>query len=130
MDTYRTRPNVPHLPTLHHVVQRPHDLLLRRLAVQPVDLQHVDVSAQPLDASLHRVEDMLPRQSDAVDEVAVVAPARRDGRLAPLIVDAEEALAQDDHAVSRDVVLLQRLADDLLGAAVGVDVSLGALAFF
>ena len=129
VETYRTRPNIPHLPTLHHVIQRPHDLLARRLAIQPVDLQHVDVGAQPLDASVHRVEDVLPRQSDAVDEAGVVASGRRDGRLTALIVHAEEALGQDDHAVTRDVVLLQRLADDLLGAAVGVDVGLGALAF-
>lgn len=59
--TYRASTDIPHLAALNHIVQSLHDLLARRLAVQTVDLQHVDVRAETLDAGVDRVEDMLAR---------------------------------------------------------------------
>lgn len=112
--TYRASTDVPHLAALNHIVQSFHDLLARGLAVQTVDLQHVDVRAEPLDAGVDRVEDVLARQADAVDEVAVVAGRGRDGREVALVVNAVEALGQDDDAVAGDVVFLQGFAEDFL----------------
>lgn len=104
--TYRASTDIAHLPTLNNIVKSLHDLLTRRLPVQAVNLEYIDVRAESLNASVHRVEDMLPRQTDAVDEGAVVACRRRDRREVALVVDAEEALGQDDDAVAGDVVLL------------------------
>lgn len=89
-----------------------------------MDLQHVDVRPQAPHTGVDRVEDVLPRQPDAVDpDGPVVGGAGGDGGGAvAVLVDAQEALGQDDDALARDVVLLEGLADDLLGAAVGVDV--------
>ena len=87
-----------------------------------MDLQHVDIGSQPLDAPLHRIEDVLPAQPDLIDHRPVVRAHRRDVDFAVLLGDAEETLAQDDELLARDVVLLDGLADELFAAAVGVDV--------
>lgn len=79
-----------------------------------MDLQHIDVSAQTLDAGVDRVENVLAGQADTVDKVAIVAGRSGDGRELALVVHAEVALGQDDHAVPRDVVLLQGFADYFL----------------
>lgn len=92
-----------------------------------MDLQHVNVRPEPGDAVLDRVEDVLPREPRAVDKRAVVLAGRRDRGLLALVVDAEEALGQQDHPVARDRVFGQRFAEDFLGAAVGVDVGLGVV---
>lgn len=89
-----------------------------------MDLQDVDICAQTFDAGINCVEDMLARQSGAVDEWTVVGSGGRDGRELALVINAEEALGQNDHAVARDVVLLQSLSNDFLGFAVGVDIGL------
>ena len=59
--TYRARTDIPNFPTLHNIIQRLHNLLLRRLPIHPMDLQHIDIRPQPLHARLHSVENMLPR---------------------------------------------------------------------
>lgn len=110
--TYRAGANIAHLPALNNVVKSLHDLLAGRLPVQTVDLQHIDVRAQPLNTGIDRIEDMLPGETDAVDEGAIIAGRGRDGREVAFVVDAEEALGQDDDAVAGDVVLLQGFADD------------------
>lgn len=89
-----------------------------------MDLQDVNVCAQTFDTSIDCIEDMLARQSGAVDERTVVGSGGRDGRELALVINAEEALGQNDYAVARDVVLLQGLSNDFLGFAVGVDIGL------
>lgn len=89
--TYRTSPDIPNLPTLDDVIQRPHDLLARSLAIQSMDLQYVDVRAQTGDTGIDGVEDVLPREADAVDETAVVGTRGRDRGHAAFVVDAEVA---------------------------------------
>lgn len=90
-----------------------------------MDLQHVDVRPQARDALVDGVEDVLARQADAVDELRAVVGARReDGRLRAVLGDAEVAFGQDGDLVTRDGVLLERLADDFFAAAVRVDVRL------
>jgi hypothetical protein len=79
-----------------------------------MNLQDVDVRAQSLYAGIYRIEDVLAGQTDTVDQVTVVASRRRNRREIALVVHAEEALGEDDHAIARDVVLFQGLADDLL----------------
>jgi hypothetical protein len=71
-----------------------------------VDLQHIDVRAQSGNAGVHSVEDVLAGQSDAVDEVVVVASACGDRWVFAFVVDAEETLCHDYHAVAGDVVFL------------------------
>lgn len=89
-----------------------------------MDLQHIDVGAQALNASVHRVEDVLAGQAHAVDKFAVVACRCRNGRKPTPVIHAEVTLGQDDDAVARDVVLLQSLAENRFRSAVGVDIRL------
>lgn len=89
-----------------------------------MDLQHIDVSAQTLDTSVDCVENVLARQTGTVDPGTVVTSTSGDGRLGTLVVDAEETLGHNHHAVAGDVVFLQCLTHNLLRAAVGVDVGL------
>lgn len=122
--THRARTNVPHPALLHHVVQRLHDLLPGRIPVQSVDLQHIDVCPQTLDALLHSIEDMLARQTNLVHELAVVCRHRRNAERRVILIDSKVALGQQHDLGARDVVLLQRLSDDALACAVRVDVRL------
>lgn len=89
-----------------------------------MDLKDIDICAQTLDASIDGVEDMLARQSGAIDKWTVVGSRGRNGREVALVVDAEEALGENDHAVARNVVLLQGLSNNFLGFTVGVDIGL------
>ena len=89
-----------------------------------MDLQHIDVRAQAVDAGIHRIEDVLPREADAVDEAAVVGARGRDRGHTAFVVNAEVAFGQDDDAGARDRVFLQSFAENLFRAAVGVDVGL------
>lgn len=91
VSTYRTRTNIPNLPTIDNIIQRPHDLLARRLAIQAVNLQDINVGAQTLDTGVDSVEDVFARQADAVDPGAVVGARGGNGRLVALVVDAEVA---------------------------------------
>lgn len=67
---------------------------------------------------------MLAGEADSVHKLAIVTSRGSNGRELALVVHAVKALGQDDHAVARDVVLLQSFADNLLGSAMGVDVGL------
>lgn len=89
-----------------------------------MNLQHIDIRAESLHARINRIEDMLPRETSAIDEFTVVCRRRRNGWKFALVINAEVAFGQNDHAVARDVELLQGLADDFLGPTVGVDVRL------
>ena len=116
--------DVAHPALLDHVVERAHDLLAVDVLVQAVDLQHVHVGAEALDARLDGVEDGLARQAGAVGH-----------RLAEVVLlvlrgAGEEALGEDDELLARDLVLGDGLGDDLFGAAVAVVVSAGLAARF
>lgn len=89
-----------------------------------MNLQNIDIRAQSLNAGIDSIEDMLPGQTDTVNELAVVFAREPDRRLLTLIVDAEVAFGEDDDAVPRDVELLQGFAQDLFRLAVRVDVGL------
>ena len=104
--TYRTSTNISHLPAFNNIIESLHNFLPRRLPIQPVDLQYINVRAQSGNAGVHSVEDMLARQADSVDEVVVVASACGDRWVFAFIVDAEETLCHDYHAVAGDVVFL------------------------
>lgn len=68
---------------------------------------------------------MFPGQTDTIHPFgSVIGRDGRDGWVLPLLIDAVEAFGEDDDARARDVVLLQCLADDFFGFAVGVDVGL------
>lgn len=123
--TYRASSDVPDLTAVHHVVERLHDFLPRSVTVQPVDLQHIDIGTQSLNAGVDGIEDVLARQTNTVHKAAVVVGGGGDGRHLAFVVDTVEALGEDDNTVAGDVVLLQGLSEDFLGLAVGVDVRLG-----
>lgn len=61
MDTYRARAQVPNPSLLDNIVKGFHDFLPRSLSIEPVDLQHVDVSAESFYACFNCVKDVLPR---------------------------------------------------------------------
>lgn len=89
-----------------------------------MNLQHIDIRPQPLDARVHRIQDMFPRQPDLVHHLAVVLGDGGDLGLAAVWVDAEVAFGQDDNFGARDRVFGEGFGDDFFGAAVGVDVGL------
>lgn len=124
--TYRASSNVSDLAAFNHVVESPHDFLTGGIAIQPVNLQHVDVGSQSLDTGVNGVEDVLAGQADPVDETTVVSTGSRNRREVALVIHTEVALGQDDNPVTGNRELLQGFANDLLGTAVGVDISLEA----
>lgn len=67
---------------------------------------------------------MLPRQADLVHHLPIVSVHGRNPWLRSIGRDAEIAFAQDDNFIARDVVFLEGFADDLFGAAVGVNIRL------
>ena len=90
-----------------------------------MDLQHVDIGTQSLDAGVDGIEDVLARETNTVHKAAVVVRGGGDGRHLAFIVNTEEALGEDDNTVTGDVVLLQSLSEDFLRLTVGVDIGLG-----
>jgi hypothetical protein len=90
-----------------------------------VNLQHINIRPQPFNTLFHRIKNMLPTQAHPIRHEPIVLCTRRNHRHSTrirLIRNSIKALRHDHHAVPRDVVLLQGLANDLLGAAVRVDV--------
>lgn len=123
--TYRTSTDIPHLPTLHHIIQRFHDFLPRRLAIETVNLQNIDVGAQPTHTRIHSIEYVLPRQADLVHHFSVISAHSRNWWL-PFGRNAEIAFTQDNYFVARDVVLLEGPADDFFRSTVRIYISLWA----
>lgn len=89
-----------------------------------MDLQYVDVCAQPLHAGVDRVQDMLPRQPDPVKPPPVVFGDGGDLGLRTGRVDAEVAFREQHDVLAGDGVFLESFADYLFRAAVGVDICL------
>jgi hypothetical protein len=57
--SHRASTNVSDPALLNNIVQSLHDLLPGCASVQAMDLEYIDVRAEPLHALLHRIEDML-----------------------------------------------------------------------
>lgn len=87
-----------------------------------MDLQHVDVGAEALNAVLDSVKNVLPRQADLVNARPVVARENRGINGAFCLINKLEALGHDDEFGSRDVVVLDGCAENLLRPAVGVGI--------
>lgn len=121
---HRAGTDVSNPALLHNIIQRLHDLLPWGAAVQPVDLQNIDVCTQALYALLDSVEDVFAAKTDLVDHVAIIGRDRCDTKGWVFFVDAEVAFREEDDLVTGDVVLLEGFGNDLLGDAVGVDVGL------
>lgn len=61
---HRTRPDIPHLPTLHEVMQRAHRLLDRGVGIKPMDLEEIDViSLEAFEGSFDGIVDGCARKS-------------------------------------------------------------------
>ena len=87
-----------------------------------MDLQHIDVCPESLDARFDGVEDVLSAEADLVHHSAVV-DAHGAGHACGVVGgDAEEAFGEDDEFLARDGVLFDGFADYAFGFAVGVDV--------
>jgi hypothetical protein len=89
-----------------------------------VNLEHIDVRAETLHASVNGIEDVLARQTDTVDKVTFVTCGLPNGWELALVVDTVEALGHDNHTVAGNVELLQGLANNFFRATVGVDIRL------
>jgi hypothetical protein len=57
--TYRASTNIADLAALDDIVQGLHDFLARSVAIQTMDLEHIDVRAETLDACVNGIEDVL-----------------------------------------------------------------------
>jgi len=96
--------DVQRLAGAHHVVQRQHHLLQRRVGIEPVDLVEVDVvGAQALQAVVDGVADALARQT-VVDAVA----------------PGQAGLGGDDDLVAARAVAFDGAAQDFLAQAAGI----------
>src|SRR4029077_20148950 len=99
--------DVAHMAVLHHGVERTHRFLERRRWIEAVDLVQVDViELQALQARLQSGDDVAARRAAHI--------RARAGRV--------EDLGRDDDVLARYLQVAERLAGDLFGAAVGVDV--------
>lgn len=117
--------NVPHLARLDEVVQRLHGLLDGGSGVEAVDLEQVDVrGVEPAQRRLDLVEDGGARQAKGVLVVLGRFKGGARDKVAGLglLAHGPVALGENNDLFARDVVLLNGLADNLLGHAVGVDV--------
>lgn len=85
-----------------------------------MNLENIDISPKSLNTRINRIKDMLPRQSNSVNHIALILTASRNGGELALVINTIEALGHDHDPVARDIVCLQRLADDFLRAAVRV----------
>lgn len=105
-------------------MQRLHRLLDRRIRVEAMDLQKIDVRrVKAAQTGLDLVEDGAARESTLVDIVTRVLELWVEVRLdREVLRDKAEALGKDEDLVPRDVVLLEELADDAFGLAVRVNV--------
>jgi hypothetical protein len=89
------------------------------LPIEPVDLEDVDIGAQPLDARIYGVKYMLPRQADPINPGTIVCGNIPSSQLLiRFVVDAEVTFGENDDPRPRNVEFLQCLADDLFGFAV------------
>lgn len=121
---HRAGANISHPTLLNDIVQSLHDFLSWRLSVQAMDLEDIDVRAQSLDALLYCIEDVLAAQTDLVHILAFVRVRSVDREPDVVFVDAKVALREDDDLAAGDIELLERLANNSLGLAVGVYVGL------
>lgn len=88
------------------------------------DLEQVNViCAKALQTVVDGAEDGSTRKATLIDIVLGLRHARVVSDTW-LFTERGEALGEDDHLLARDVVLLESLADDGLGGAVGVNVCL------
>lgn len=92
-----------------------------------MDLQYINVGSQALDTGVYSIEDMLARQTNAIDKVAAITCCGSDRWEFALVVNTVETLCQDHDAITRDVVLRQGFADDLLRSAMRIDIRLSQM---
>jgi hypothetical protein len=79
-----------------------------------VYLQHIDIRAQPLHALLHRIEDVLPAQSDLIHHVTVVSYKAGEWSARIVFLHTEEAFRENHNFATGNGVLLEGFADDAL----------------
>jgi hypothetical protein len=116
--SHRTGTNVPYPALLDDIVQRLHDLLPWCASIQAVDLEDIDVRTQSLDALLHRIKDVLATQANLVHRFAVIDHGLGDWATEVRLVDTKVAFGEEDDFLTRDIELLDSLANDALGLAV------------
>ena len=82
--------------------------------------KNIKIRSKTLDACLNRVKNVLARKSHSVYKLAVVGPASSwsDGPF----LGAKVALRQDDNALTRNIVLFQRLSHNLLWSSIAVNI--------
>ena len=91
-----------------------------------MDLQYINIRTQPLYTPIHRIEDMLPAQSNLIHHFAVVGCHSGDAGLGARGGDAEIAFREDYDLLAGNFILFKGFADYFFGAAVGVNISLEA----
>lgn len=98
-----------------------------------MNLEHIQIRAKSLDASIHSSEDMLPRQPNAIhhDPIVNTHPGQlfliRQSIQITWVWNPTVAFRQDDDSLARDVVFLQSLGDNTLGLAKGIDIGLAVV---
>jgi hypothetical protein len=83
-----------------------------------VDLQDVNISAEPGDGGVDGVQDVFARQADSVYHLAVVGGDAADVGGGVVGRDTEVALGEDDDTIAGNFELFESFANDLFRAAV------------
>jgi len=117
---YTASTNVPNLSTLHDIVQGSHNFLSGGVTIQSMDLQDIDICAQPGNTLVHCIENVLPAQSNLIDHISIINAGFGNWKLLPVLADTKITFGQNNHLVSGNVVLLDGLSNNLLGFAVRV----------
>lgn len=102
--TYRARTDVPDHPGVDHIIQRSHNLFPRRVTIQSMNLEHIDIRPQPLYTSLYSIKDMLPTQPLPIYPKPVILACSPNSRLRTIKRNTKVAFTQDDDRRTRDIV--------------------------
>lgn len=120
-----TSPYIADLALLNQVMKGLHRFFNRRIVVEAVDLEKVDiVGIKPFQRCLYHVEDCSPGQAVLINVILglsygiTVEEMAHVGRLA----DTPKALGHDDDLLPRDAIFLDRLANNNLASTLRVGV--------
>lgn len=123
--THRARTNVADPSLLDDIVESAHDFFVWDIWVQTMDLKDINKGPKPLHTGLYSVEYMFAGESDTVDKATIIdSGCPHIKRWLTRKACTPAAFGHDYNSLSGYLVLDERLANNFLGSAIGVQVSL------
>ena len=87
-----------------------------------LDLQHIDVGAEPLNTSFNCIEDVFPRKPDAIDSRSVVDGEFGNIQRSTTFINPMKTFRKNHDLMARDVVCLEEFAHNFLALPVRIGV--------